>query len=88
MKMETVNISLTKEQSEFIRREVARDFGNVSEYFRDLIRERMQSEIERDLDFLNSTSKGAPAGPSEKEIEHIIKVQRRVRSKLRREGRL
>jgi Arc/MetJ-type ribon-helix-helix transcriptional regulator len=86
--METVNISLTPEQSEFVRRTVARDFGNVSEYFRELIRERMTREIEADLAFLEKTSKGAPAGPGEQEIKKVVRVQREVRKTLRREGRL
>jgi Arc/MetJ-type ribon-helix-helix transcriptional regulator len=86
--METVNISLTPEQSEFVRRTVARDFGNVSEYFRELIRERMKREIEADLAFLEKTSKGAPAGPGEQEIKKVLRVQREVRRTLRREGRL
>jgi Arc/MetJ-type ribon-helix-helix transcriptional regulator len=84
MKMETVNISLTPEQVEFVRRTVARDFGNVSEYFRDLIRQRMKREIEEDLAFLEGTAKGAPAGPNEEEIKMIVRTQRQVRKDLRR----
>ncbi len=88
MKMDTMNISLTREQSEYVRRTVERDFGNASEFFRDLIRERMKREIEADLAFLGSTTKGAPAGPNEEEIEDILSVQRRVRKELKREGRI
>lgn len=84
--MKTVNISLTAEQSEYLRRCVERDFGNVSEYFRDLIRERMKREVDADMQFLKSTTKGAPAGPSEDEIRKIITVQREVRKELRRAG--
>ena len=76
MKMTTVNISLTLEQSEYVRRTVERDFGNASEFFRELIRERMRREIEADLAFLNSTAKGAPAGPSDQEIEQEATMQR------------
>ena len=88
MKMDTMNISLTPEQSEYVRRTVERDFGNASEFFRDLIRERMKREIESDLAFLESTTKGAPAGPNEREIEDILSVQRPVRKELKREGRI
>ncbi|MBI4661906.1 MAG: hypothetical protein HY735_24050 [Verrucomicrobia bacterium] len=88
MKMSTMNISLTPEQSEYVRRAVDRDFGNASEFFRDLIRERMKGEIEADLKFLEPTAKGALAGPSEKEIDCVLAVQKKVRGELRREGRI
>jgi Arc/MetJ-type ribon-helix-helix transcriptional regulator len=88
MKMNTMNISLTPEQSEYVRRTVEREFGNASEYFRELIRERMAREIEADLALLQSTTKDAPAGPSEQEIEAILKTQRAVRKELRRESRV
>ena len=79
MKMETMNISLPKAMSEFVRANVERNYGNASEYFRDLVRERMQREIDADLSFLESTSKGATAGPSEAEIERILTLQKKVR---------
>ena len=82
--MDTMNIALTPEQAEFVRRRVERDFGNVSEFFRDLIRERMRREIAADLTFLKSTIPGAPAGPSEQEIEEVLSVQRQVRKELKR----
>jgi Arc/MetJ-type ribon-helix-helix transcriptional regulator len=84
MKMSTVNISLPAAMSEFVRENVARDYGNVSEFFRDLLRERMRREIEADLKFLRSTIRGAPAGPNEEEIERILAIQRKVRKGLRR----
>jgi Arc/MetJ-type ribon-helix-helix transcriptional regulator len=87
MKMSTMNISLTPNQSEYVRRTVEREFGNASEYFRELIRERMAREIEADLALLQSTTKDAPPGPSEQEIEAVLKTQRAVRKKLRRESR-
>jgi Arc/MetJ-type ribon-helix-helix transcriptional regulator len=79
MKMDSMNISLTPEQSEYVRRTVERDFGNASEFFRDLLRERMRREIETDLAVLNATTKGAPVGPGEQEIENVLAVQRQVR---------
>lgn len=82
MKMGTMNISLTPEQAEYVRRTVARDFGNASEFFRDLLRERMRREIEADLSLLRSTTEGAPAGPSEEEIASILKTQKEVRQAL------
>jgi Arc/MetJ-type ribon-helix-helix transcriptional regulator len=86
--MKTVNISLKPEQEEYMRRTVERDFGNASEFFRDLIRERMRREIEADLAFLETTNKGAPAGPSDQEMEQVLEVQRQVRKELKRAGRL
>ena len=86
--MNTMNISLTPEQSEYVRRTVERDFGNASEYIRDLIRERMRREIEADLKLLAATTKGAPAGPSDQEIENVLAVQRQVRKELKHARRI
>lgn len=83
-----MNVSLTPEQSEYVRRRIERDFGNASEFFRDLIRERMRCEMTADLAFLKSTTEGAPAGPTEQEIEEVLSVQRKVRREIKRAGRL
>jgi Arc/MetJ-type ribon-helix-helix transcriptional regulator len=88
MKMGTMNISLTPEQAEYVRRTVERDFGNVSEFFRDLLRERMKREIEADLALLQSTGANAPAGPGEREIETILETQRQVRKELKHARRV
>lgn len=88
MKMGTMNISLTPEQAEYVRRTVARDFGNASEFFRDLLRERMKREIEADLAMLQSTTPGAPAGPSEAELASVLKTQREVRQELKHARRV
>lgn len=86
--MSTMNISVTPEQSEYVRRTVERDFGNSSEFFRDLIRERMRREIEADIRLLASSGKGAAAGPTDAELEEVLQVQRQVRKELRRAGRV
>lgn len=88
MKMGTMNISLTPEQTEYVRRTVARDFGNASEFFRDLLRERMRREIEADVALLQATTASAPAGPSEAEIEGILTTQREVRKGLKHARRV
>jgi Arc/MetJ-type ribon-helix-helix transcriptional regulator len=88
MKMGIMNISLTPEQTEYVRRTVARDFGNASEFFRDLLRERMKREIEADLALLESTTPGAPAGPSDVEIEGILATQRNVRKARKHASRV
>ena len=79
MSMNSMNISLPPAMAEFVRRQVERDYGNVSEYFRDLVREKIQREINADLAILDSTSKGAQPGPSEQEIEGILRIQKRIR---------
>jgi Arc/MetJ-type ribon-helix-helix transcriptional regulator len=86
MKMDTMNISLPKTMSEFVRQNVERDYGNASEYFRDLVREKMQREIEADLKFLESTGKGAPPGPNEAEIEEIVALQKKMRKERHARG--
>jgi Arc/MetJ-type ribon-helix-helix transcriptional regulator len=88
MKMGTMNISLTLEQAEYVRRTVERDFGNASEFFRDLLRERMKREIEADLELLQSTTRHAPAGPNAEEVDAILETQRKVRKELRHAGRV
>ena len=79
MKMDSMNISLPPPMAEFVRRQVERHYGNVSEYFRDLVREKIQREIEADLAVLESTSAGAQPGPSQKEIQEVLNIQKRVR---------
>jgi Arc/MetJ-type ribon-helix-helix transcriptional regulator len=82
--MDTMSISLPPEQAEYVRRSVARDFGNASEFIRDCIRERMRREIEADLAVLDATSRSAAAGPSNAEVERVIQIQREVRKASQR----
>ncbi|MBI5388364.1 MAG: type II toxin-antitoxin system ParD family antitoxin [Verrucomicrobia bacterium] len=82
MKMETINISLPPAMASFVRQETERNYGNASEFFRDLVRLKMRREIEEDLAFLKDSSAGAPAGPSEAEIARIVSIQKRVRKEL------
>jgi len=63
----------------FVRAQCERDYGNLSEYFRTLVREQMKHEIEEDLRFLESTRTGAPPGPSVEDVEGILTLQKRVR---------
>ncbi|MGA2177279.1 MAG: hypothetical protein ABSH38_20075 [Verrucomicrobiota bacterium] len=85
--MDSINISLPPAMAEFARRQAEQNYGNVSEFFRALLRERMQREIDADLAFLESTSAGAPAGPSETDIGHVLDLQKKVR-KARRARRI
>ena len=59
--MATLNISLPGRMEAFVRAQCEGDYGNVSEYFRTLVREKMKQEIEADLSLLESTRSGAPA---------------------------
>jgi len=77
--MDTMNISLPQRMSEFVRQNVERDYGNASEYFRDLVREKMAEDIEADLKFLKSTEKGALPGPSDEQIEKVVALQKKLR---------
>ncbi len=86
MKMSTINISLPPAMAEFVRQRTKREYGSVSEYFRDLVRERIQKEIGEDVAFLNDALKGAPAGPSAADVAKVLKFQRRARRKLRARG--
>ncbi len=83
MKMDSINISLPQPMADFVRGVVERDYGNASEYFRDLVRERIQREVEADVAFLNETHRGADVGPTEADVAEIIKLQKQVRKELR-----
>jgi len=63
---------------DYVRARCERDYGNVSEFFRDLVREKMEREIQGDLRLLAATRTGEP-GPSEAEIEQILATQKKVR---------
>ena len=87
MKMATLNISLPGPMAAFVRAQCERDYGNLSEYFRTLVREKMKHEIEEDLRFLESTRSGAPPGPSVEDVEEILTLQKRARRDLARARR-
>ena len=86
MKMDSMNISLPRPMADFVRGVVERDYGNASEYFRDLVRERIQKEIAADVAFLQHTHQDAPVGPTESEIDAILRLQKQVRKDLRARG--
>jgi Arc/MetJ-type ribon-helix-helix transcriptional regulator len=89
MKAVTINISLNPELAEFARADSeARSFGSMSEYMRDLIRNRRQQQIEADVAFLEKAIKGAPLGdPSDEEMAEIY-AGIKDRRKKKHEGRL
>ena len=83
MKMDTMNISLPGPMAEFVRTIVERDYGNASEYFRELVREKIRQQVEADVRFLRTATEGAPAGPSEADVGEILRIQKQVRRELR-----
>lgn len=86
--MATLNISLPAPMAAFVRAQCERDCGNVSEYFRTLVREKMKHEIEKDLRLLESTRPGAAPGPSAADVEGVLRLQKRVRKDLARARRV
>ena len=89
MKAVTINISLNPDLAEFARADSeARAFDSMSEYMRDLIRNRRREQIEADVAFLEKAIEGAPLGdPSDKEMAAIY-AGIKARRKKKHEGRL
>jgi Arc/MetJ-type ribon-helix-helix transcriptional regulator len=82
MKMASMNISLPEPMADYVRQVVGRDYGNASEYFRDLVRERIAKEVEADLRFLREATERAAVGPSESDIAEVLRIQKQVRKRL------
>jgi Arc/MetJ-type ribon-helix-helix transcriptional regulator len=82
MKAVTINISLNPELADFARSDSeAHAFDSMSEYMRDLIRNRRQQQIKRDVAYLEKAIEGAPIGdPSDEEMAEIVKAQHRIRA--------
>lgn len=85
--MDSMNISLPVEMAEFVRRQVEKDYGNVSEFFRELVRDKIKREIEADLAVLESTNPGAEPGPTNEEIAEVVALEKKLR-KARHAGRV
>lgn len=81
--MDTMNISLPASMADYVRRTVERDYGNSSEYFRDLVRERIEQETLADVSFLNDATREAPVGPSADDVAEILVIQKKVRKEIR-----
>ena len=89
MKAVTINISLNPELADFARSDSeAHAFDSMSEYMRDLIRNRRQEQINQDVAFLEKAIEGAPVGdPSDEEMAEIY-AGIKARRKKKHEGRL
>ena len=83
MKAVTINISLNPDLADFARADSeAGAFDSMSEYMRELIRQRRQAKIAEDVAMLEKAITGAPAGdPSETEWREIYRVARKGRRK-------
>ncbi len=84
MKAVTINMSLNPELAEFARSDAeAHAFDSMSEYMRDLIRQRRQEQVDQDVAFLEQAIKGAASGdPSDEEYKEIYAS---VRARRRRQ---
>ena len=89
MKAVTINISLNPELAEFARSDSeAHAFDSMSEYMRDLIRNRRQEQIKQDVAFLEKGIEGAPPGdPSDEEMAEIVRTQHRLRAERKKRAR-
>jgi putative addiction module CopG family antidote len=83
MKAVTINISLNPELAEFARADSeAGAFDSMSEYMRDLIRQRREAKIAEDAALLEKAIAGAPAGdPSETQMRRIYRLAKKGRPK-------
>jgi Arc/MetJ-type ribon-helix-helix transcriptional regulator len=86
MKAVTINISLNPELADFARSDSeAHAFDSMSEYMRDLIRNRRQQQISQDVALLEKGMENAPLGdPSDEEMAEIVKTQHRHRAERKR----
>jgi Arc/MetJ-type ribon-helix-helix transcriptional regulator len=83
MKAVTINISLNPELAEFARKDAeAAAFDSMSEYMRDLIRQRREERIAEDVAMLEKAIAGAPPGdPSDVEISEIYAAIKKGRKR-------
>jgi Arc/MetJ-type ribon-helix-helix transcriptional regulator len=89
MKAVTINISLNPELAEFARSDSeSHAFDSMSEYMRDLIRNRRQEQIKQDVAFLEKAIEGAtPGDPSDEEMAEIVRTQHRLRAERKKRAR-
>ena len=83
MKAVTINISLNPDLADFARADSeAGAFDSMSEYMRELIRQRRAAKIAEDVAMLEKAIAGAPAGdPSQSALRQIYSVAKQGRQK-------
>ena len=85
MKAITHNITLPEELEKFARIELqAGAYSSFSEYVRELLRQRRQSQIEAEVTLLGEAIRTAP--DEEEPVEELITATRKSRAQMRREG--
>jgi Arc/MetJ-type ribon-helix-helix transcriptional regulator len=79
-RMKTLTISLPAEMANWVRAKSARGaYGNISDLMREMIRERMRSEIEADVRTLSESMSRACEGPTEEQLARVLAIQKEVR---------
>ncbi|MCB1605062.1 MAG: type II toxin-antitoxin system ParD family antitoxin [Gammaproteobacteria bacterium] len=79
------SITITEKQNEWIKSRISfGDYGNDSEYLRDLIR-RDKAENQKLIALQQAIQKGIDSGVSERSFDEIIQS---VEDKLRNDGKL
>ena len=85
MKTITRNISLPAELDQFAQAEVqAGAYSSLSEYFRQVLRQRRQAQIEADVKLLGKAIR--TASEDEEPVEELVATTRKVRQQMRREN--
>src|SRR5260221_14350677 len=85
MKVVTQSISLSQELISFAKQEAeAQGFSSLSEYFRELLRQRRQARIDEDVAFLEKSMAQAPE-LREEDVRQIVAEQKRGRKERRGE---
>jgi len=85
MKTVTRNITLPKELDQFAQTEIqVGAYSSLSEYVRELLRQRRQAHIEADVKLL---AEAIGTAPEEAEpVEELVATTRKTREQMRREG--
>lgn len=83
-----MNISLPPELADYVRSSVKGLYGNTSEFFRELLRQRRQAEIEANVKALEAAHAGAyDRDTTPEELAAILDAQREVRAEMAVERR-
>ncbi len=84
MKRLRVKLSLNPDLADFARADSeAGAFDSMSEYMRELIRQRLQVRITEDLTMLEKAIAGAPAGdPSDSALGQVYRVAKKVKNEV------
>lgn len=81
MRTKTLNMSVPTELAEFVRQDMAEGhFGNMNEYFHDLLRRRRQARLEKDVRLPEQALADVLAGDAPPEFYARVKeLQQQIR---------